>query len=201
MSYRWFGAALVIAGCGGFGFSIASGYKREEGILRQLLRALNSMEWELQYRLTPLPELCRQAGKETRGTLREVFFNLARELEWQTSPDAASCMTAALKRSHELPRRIRGIMKQLGHTLGRFDLPGQKQGLEEVREAYAALYLAKSYFYSGLLIKGLTPDAALLNVVAKLPATAFNAVVALIFAPILAVALQKALEENHLTVE
>ena len=47
MSYRWFGAALVIAGCGGFGFSIASGYKREEGILRQLLRALNYMEWEL----------------------------------------------------------------------------------------------------------------------------------------------------------
>ena len=135
MSYRWFGAALVIAGCGGFGFSIASGYKREEGILRQLLRVLNYMEWKLQYRLTPLPELCRQAGKETRGTLREVFFNLARELEWQTSPDAASCMTAALKRSHELPRRVRAIMKQLGHTLGRFDLPGQKQGLEEVKEA------------------------------------------------------------------
>ena len=66
---------------------------------------------------------------------------------------------------------------------------------------YAALYLAKSYFYSGLLIKGLTPDAALLTVVAKLPATAFNAVVALVFAPILAVAIQKALEENHLTME
>ena len=66
---------------------------------------------------------------------------------------------------------------------------------------YAALYLAKSYFYSGLLIKGLTPDAAMLTVVAKLPATAFNAVVALIFAPILAVAIQKALEENHVTVE
>ena len=66
---------------------------------------------------------------------------------------------------------------------------------------YAVLYLAKSYFYSGLLIKGLTPDAALLTVIAKLPATAFNAVVALVFAPILAVAIQKALEENHLTVE
>lgn len=66
---------------------------------------------------------------------------------------------------------------------------------------YAVLYLAKSYFYSGLLIKGLTPDAALLTVVAKLPATAFNAVVALVFAPILAVAIQKALDENHLTME
>ena len=66
---------------------------------------------------------------------------------------------------------------------------------------YAALYLAKSYFYSGLLMKGLTPDAALLTVIAKLPATAFNAVVAIIFAPILAVAIRKALEKNHLTLE
>ncbi|MGM9549954.1 MAG: ECF transporter S component [Faecousia sp.] len=66
---------------------------------------------------------------------------------------------------------------------------------------YAALYLAKSYFYSGLLIKGLTPDAALLTVIGKLPATIFNAVVALIFAPILAIAIRKALEENHLTLE
>ena len=66
---------------------------------------------------------------------------------------------------------------------------------------YAALYLAKSYFYSGLLIKGLTPDAALLSVIGKLPATAFNAAVAIIFAPILAVAIQKALKRNHLTLE
>lgn len=66
---------------------------------------------------------------------------------------------------------------------------------------YAALYLAKSYFYSGLLMKGLTPDAALLTVIAKLPATIFNAVVAVIFAPILAVAIRKALEKNHLTLE
>ena len=64
---------------------------------------------------------------------------------------------------------------------------------------YAVLYLAKSYFYNGLLLKGLTPAAALTTVVAKLPATTFNAVVAVIFAPILAVAIRKALEKNHLT--
>ena len=66
---------------------------------------------------------------------------------------------------------------------------------------YAVLYLAKSYFYNGLLIKGLTPDAALLTVIGKLPATTFNAVVAIIFAPILAVAIRKALDKNHLTLE
>lgn len=64
---------------------------------------------------------------------------------------------------------------------------------------YAVLYLAKTYFYSGLLVKGLTPDAALLSVIGKLPATAFNAVVAIIFAPILAVAISKALKKNHLS--
>ena len=66
---------------------------------------------------------------------------------------------------------------------------------------YAALYLAKTYFYSGLLVKGLTPDAALLSVIAKIPATIFNAAVAIIFAPILAVALTKALKKNHLSLD
>lgn len=64
---------------------------------------------------------------------------------------------------------------------------------------YAILYLAKSYFYNGLLIKGLTPAAALTTVIAKLPATIFNAVVAIIFAPILGIAIRKALERNHLS--
>ena len=66
---------------------------------------------------------------------------------------------------------------------------------------YAVLYLAKSYFYSGLLLKGLTPAAALATVVAKLPATTFNAVAAIVFAPVLAVSIRKALEHNHLTLE
>ena len=33
----------------------------------------------------------------------------------------------------------------------------------------------------------------------KLPATVFNAAVAIVFAPILAVAIRKALEKNHLS--
>ena len=64
---------------------------------------------------------------------------------------------------------------------------------------YAILYLAKSYFYNGLLIKGLTSAAALTTVIAKLPATTFNAVVAIIFAPILGIAIRKALERHHLS--
>lgn len=63
---------------------------------------------------------------------------------------------------------------------------------------YALLYLAKSYFYSGLLIHGLTHEAALLTLVGKLPATIFNAAIAVIAAPLLAMALKKALKAGKL---
>jgi len=65
---------------------------------------------------------------------------------------------------------------------------------------YAALYLAKSYFYSGLFLSGLTPEAAGLNVITKLPATTFNACVAIIAAPLLAITISKALEKAHLQI-
>lgn len=63
---------------------------------------------------------------------------------------------------------------------------------------YAALYLLKTYFYNGMLLHGLTRDAALLTVISKLPATIFNAAVAVIFAPILAVAIRNGLRKSHL---
>ena len=65
--------------------------------------------------------------------------------------------------------------------------------------SYAVLYFAKSYFYSGRLLAGLSHEAALLNLAGKIPATTFNAIVAIIFAPILAIAIRKALEKSHLT--
>ncbi|MGM9590092.1 MAG: ECF transporter S component [Faecousia sp.] len=66
---------------------------------------------------------------------------------------------------------------------------------------YAVLYLAKTCFYSGMLLKGLSLEAAALTVVTKLPATIFNAVVAILFAPLLALSIRKALEKNKLSID
>ena len=66
---------------------------------------------------------------------------------------------------------------------------------------YAVLYLAKTCFYSGMLMKGLPLEAAALTVITKLPATTFNAVVAVIFAPVLAIAIRKALEKNRISLD
>ena len=64
---------------------------------------------------------------------------------------------------------------------------------------YAVLYLAKSYI-KGIVVSGLTHDGAMLALAAKLPATIFNGAVAIIFAPILIVAIQAALKKNHLEI-
>jgi stage III sporulation protein AB len=134
MGYKWIGAILIMASCSGCGFAIAAGKRREEQLLYQLIGILQFLETDLQYRLTPLSELCRLAAGETRGILRTVFLNLYRELKWQKLPDAGSCMYAAIQRSGEIPPKVRRLLVQLGHTLGRFDLPGQLQGIQSVRK-------------------------------------------------------------------
>lgn len=133
MSFKWIGAILVMIGCGGAGFSMAAAYKREERTLRSLIGALDYMACELQFRLTPLPELCRQAGRECRGIVGGVLTDLAREMENQITPDADSCMYAALSRTENLPKVAGEALRMLGTSLGRFDLQGQLQGLEQVR--------------------------------------------------------------------
>lgn len=135
MNSKWIGAIFVLVSCGGFGFSIAHSYKRKEHMLRQLLTALEMMAAELEYRLTPLPELSRKAAKDTGGILRDVFLNMARELDWQSEPDAGSCMRAAMEKCPDLPACLRRPLRLLGQTLGRFDLPGQIQGIAAVQDA------------------------------------------------------------------
>ncbi len=66
---------------------------------------------------------------------------------------------------------------------------------------YAMLYLGKTYLYGGRILGGMTHTAALLATATKLPATIFNAVVPIVCAPLLASAIRRALEQNHLTLE
>lgn len=133
MNFKWIGAALIICGCGLIGFSISAAYRREERELRQLIGAMEFMTCELQYRMTPLPELCRLAGKERTGCVGRLLTNLANELQSQVSPDVQSCLAMAAATAGSLPGRIQEAVCVMGASLGRFDLEGQLQGLEAVR--------------------------------------------------------------------
>lgn len=134
MTYKWIGAILVVVSCGGFGFSLAACYRREERFLEQMVSLVDFMICQLQYQLTPLPELCRMAGKETKGVLRELLLRYGAEMEKQIAPDSYSCMVAALAGQENLPYGGRQICVDLGRSLGKFDLPGQLNGLENLKK-------------------------------------------------------------------
>lgn len=132
MNLKLLGVLAVVIGCGGFGFRLAALHRAEEKHIRQLLTVLDQFQCELEYRLTPLPDLCRIACGICTGKLRSLFLTLAAELDQQISPDASCCMNASVSNS-DLSRSMKRLLRELGRSLGCFDLSGQLRGIESVR--------------------------------------------------------------------
>ena len=135
---RVMGALCIVTGSGAFGFAMAAASRREERQLRQLLGALEYLSCELSYRLTPLNALCRGAAENSSGTVRQFLTEVAAALERQTSADAQACVCEVLVHLEVTPR-LRKLFRELGATLGRFDLSGQLRGLESGEEALRTL--------------------------------------------------------------
>lgn len=134
MNLKWIGAIFVIGGCGGMGFVMAFLYKRELSYLKQLAAVLEFMSCELEYRRTPLPQLCAMVSSRLSGQLRSCFSRLSDALESQIAPDVSCCMSVALQQTGDIPSRLSYLLQQLGSTMGQFDLCGQLKGLESVRK-------------------------------------------------------------------
>lgn len=133
MILKILGACLVLVGCGGFGFYLSYSYRNQVKTLRQYIAALEYMECDLAYRQTPLPEMFRRVSGICTGQLRTAFWVLAKELEEQIAPDAASCVSAALKKVKDVPGLTYDGLVLLGRGLGCFDAEGQLRALRSVR--------------------------------------------------------------------
>lgn len=130
MSLKWIGAICIIVGCGGWGFIMAAYYHSRIRMLRQMISALEFMQYEIRYRHTPLPELFMSAGQMVSGKLRQVYIEIGKELSTQILPNASLCVNIAVEKSPELPICIKECILDIGKTLGRFDVDGQVWGLE-----------------------------------------------------------------------
>ncbi len=134
MLLKTIGAVCVIVGCGAVGFRIAAADKYEERCLRRLLDIVSHMQWELTYRMTPLPTLCRQAVGEKGGAVSKFFLNLADELDAQLAPDVSRCCSVCLDMQKDLPPITRKILEKMGSSLGMFDLCGQVDSFHSVKK-------------------------------------------------------------------
>ena len=123
---------MLVSGCGSFGFLLGANYRREMRMLKNLLSSLREMEWELKYRLTPLPELCGIAAAASGGKIGELSLELNDALETGACSEISGCMNGLLQ-TMDIPRRTEKCLKNLGNSLGRYDLEGQLQGLQAVK--------------------------------------------------------------------
>ena len=134
MIWKFIGSIFVIASCAGFGFVAASEHYREVKTLKMLIDCLNYMEWELQYRMTHLPDLCKQITNRFTGVLKSIFTDLTKQLEMHSEPDVQRCMERILSSRKDVPSYTKNALYYLGRTLGKFDLDGQIKGIHSVRE-------------------------------------------------------------------
>lgn len=125
---------MIISACGGFGFSMAAAHVREEAALSCLIRALEWMELELSSNLTPLPALCRGAQENSDGPVRKFLADFASILDTHTVPDPALAARQILSELPATGPTLYRHLEELGTILGRFDLPGQLQGLRCLRQ-------------------------------------------------------------------
>lgn len=138
MAYKWIGSVLIILGCGGYGFLLSAADRREMACLRDLIRTLEYVTCELQFRLSPLPEICTKAGDQISGSIGAVFSSLSEILNGMIQPDVSACMDRALAVCPQLPQSCRTHLSLLGETLGRYDLSGQLQEIASVRSSCVA---------------------------------------------------------------
>lgn len=138
MNFKIVGAVLVVCACGCCGFLSAAHHLTNIRLLQNLINVFDFMVCELQYRATPLPKLCRQAGEQCSGKIGQILYALSDELEAQVSPNVEICMASVLCRHSELHRTIYSTLNELGKQLGKFDLSGQIHGIENCRNECAA---------------------------------------------------------------
>ena len=75
------GTAMIVLGSGSAGFGFARAVRAQLRQLNALLAALEAMKGEIEYRLTPLPELFAALGEGTEPVTAAFFRGCAAMME------------------------------------------------------------------------------------------------------------------------
>lgn len=127
---EWLGALIIIAATTSGGFMWARQYSERPRQLRQLKTALQALEAEIMYGLTPLAEACTHLAVQFPDPLAGFFRvfsnrlqedgNLSVQEAWEDSLNEVWPRTAFGKGERE-------VMKQFGATLGKHDRDHQQK--------------------------------------------------------------------------
>ena len=104
--------------------------RRQQAQTLALIDALLRIRHELQYRLTPLPEIFAALGGSRNREIAEFFSRLAALLSSAQTCTVGYACRLAQTRGLSLSSAARGTILSLFDSLGRYDLEGSVQALD-----------------------------------------------------------------------
>ena len=166
------GTAMIVLGSGSAGFGFARAVRAQLRQLNALLAALEAMKGEIEYRLTPLPELFAALGEGTEPVTAAFFRGCAAMMEADRALPPQLVLGRAMEQTTSLQwsARTRETVRNLAFSLGKFDLGGQVRAIELAQERLraelagwtvkTALRAAVAAFTAYLTLTGLLAGAA-----------------------------------------
>ena len=134
-------AGLLLLACGPAlaGLLAAARLARRPRVLRELAAALEQMEREVAFRLTPLPELFARLAEEHGGPVGAAFSACGRQMEELDSRSVGEIWRRGLESARlDLDGRSARTLEELGDVLGRYDVEGLRAALARAAEELAA---------------------------------------------------------------
>lgn len=138
------GALLTVGGGAFLGFDAHRRLNRRARVLRQLAGALEQMDREISFRLTPMPQLMEELAADYPPPVGDLFANCRKGMDQLGERSLAEIWRQALADTPlDLEGRAAGILDGLGEVLGRFEESGLRSalaraGAELTREAELA---------------------------------------------------------------
>lgn len=134
------GSILIIGGTATIGLKKILSMDNRVKALSSMISALEIMQSEILFRLTPIPELLQYLSETASGPSRIFFENCCREINRLGEESLLRIWKKALKNTPELElhsEEERALL-DLGAVLGKYDLDGQGRAI-----AYAVSRLEK----------------------------------------------------------
>ncbi len=124
------GSILLAGGAAFLGLSATAQLERRVKALRAMLSAMECLEREISFRLTPMPELIAQLAKQAQPPANLFFTRLLALLPKLGEQTLSELWRIALESvPMDLSDRDREVLRELGGILGRYDGDGQKEAL------------------------------------------------------------------------
>ena len=132
---RLMGALLTAGGGACLGFAAAGRLTRRARVLRQLAGALEQMDREISFRLTPMPQLMERLGEEYPQPVGTLFVRCCQGLDQLGEHSLAEIWRSALEKTDlDLEDRETAVLGELGEVLGRFEESGLRSALARTAE-------------------------------------------------------------------